>query len=341
MRLFLAATAASLCALAGSAGAETFAAAAVRVENAAAVVNVIPEDRANVDISVTAGARLAAPSVRLVGDAVVIDGGLRNRLRGCMSRFVAGAQVRIAGVGNVRRENLPRITIRMPRTLELSLGGALYSTVGASAGGAVTANGCGDTTIGAASGALDLALNGSGHVDAAGAGGMLTAGLNGSGSLRVERADADAALRLNGSGNLDVGSVAGRLDARLTGSGSLEVGAAGADARLALHGSGNVEAAAIDGPLEAEVRGSGSMRVGSVTGSDLSLALSSSGNLVVRGGSVERLSARNSGSGSVRYGGAAGATRVELSGAGDISIADAGRVEQLIDSGSGSVRLGR
>jgi hypothetical protein len=341
VRLFLAATAASLCTLAGEAAAESFAASAVRVENAAAVVTVIPEDRSNVDIAIAPSARLPAPTARLTADGVVIDGGLRNRLRGCTSSFGGRTHVRIAGVGNVAHDDLPRITIRTPRALDLSLGGALFSDIGVSAGGAVTANGCGDTRLAESSGALDIDLNGSGDVVAARVGGTLTAVLNGSGSLRVERADAEAALRLNGSGDLDVGAVAGRVDARLSGSGSLNVAAAGGDARLVLNGSGDVEAGAISGSLDAELRGSGSVSVASVTGESASLDLSSSGDIGVRGGHVERLSAHNAGSGSVRFGGAAEATRATLSGSGDISIADAGRIEQMIDNGSGSISFGR
>lgn len=341
VRLFLAATAASLCALAGQAGAQTFAATAVRVEHAAAIVTVIPEDRADIHVAIAAGTRLAAPAARMTREGVVIDGGLRNRIRGCTGTLGGRTQVRIAGIGNVAREELPRVTIRTPRTLDLSIGGAAYTNVGASTGGSAAFNGCGDTTLAAASGALDVDLNGSGDVEVARVGGMLAATLNGSGSLSIARADADAALRLNGSGDLEVGDVAGRLDARLTGSGSLEVGAAGGDTRLALNGSGDVEAGAVAGSLDAELRGSGSVRVASVTGPSASLELSSSGDLSVRGGRVGRLSARNSGSGEVRFGGVAGATRAMLTGSGDISIADAGRVEELIDNGSGSVSLGR
>ncbi|MGH6951714.1 MAG: GIN domain-containing protein, partial [Vitreimonas sp.] len=265
MRLFLAATAASLCALAGQAGAQTFAATAVRVENAAAVVTVIPEDRADIHVAIAPGARLATPTARVSGEGVVIDGGLGgNRIRGCMS--TTRTVVRIAGIGNVAREDLPRITIRTPRRLDLSIGGAVHTTVGASAGGSAAFNGCGDATMAAASGPLDVDLNGSGDIEVARVGGVLAATLNGSGSLNVARADGDAALRLNGSGDLEVGDVRGRLDARLTGSGSLEVGSAGGDTRLALNGSGDVEAGAVAGSLDAELRGSGSVSVASVVG---------------------------------------------------------------------------
>lgn len=340
MRLIFAASAASLWALAGQAGAETFAASTVRLEHAAAIVTVIPEDRSNVDVVVSPGARVPAPTVRLTGDGVVINGGLRNRVRGCMSTL-GRTQVRISGIGNVARDELPRITIRAPRALDISIGNAGVTTIGPSAGGSATFNGCGDATMAATSGALDVDLNGSGDVEVARVGGVLAAALNGSGSLRIERADAEAALRLNGSGDLDVGSVAGRLDARVTGSGSLEVASAGGDTRLALTGSGDVDAGAVTGSLDAQLQGSGSIDVASVAGPSATLNLTSSGDIRVRGGRVDRLSASSAGSGSVRFAGVAGVTRASVAGSGDVWIAEAGRVEQLSDRGSGSVRIGR
>ena len=339
MRIFLAAAAVSL--WAAPAAAETFRATSVEIKDAAAQLTVIPEDRADIDVSITPGARLAAPQARLTAEGLVIDGGLRNRFRGCTTNLTGRTQVRISGAGNVLREDLPRITLRVPRTLNLSAGGAVFTNVGASAGGVVNVSGCGDTEVATASGGLDVTLNGSGDVNVAGVSGTLTAVLNGSGSLDVERAGAEAALRLNGSGDLQVGQIGGPLDAQLSGSGSLRTGAAGGNARLALNGSGNVNAGAIAGTLDADLRGSGSMRVASVTGDSADLNLTSSGSLVVTAGRVERLQASSTGSGSVRYGGSAVVTRASLTGSGSINIHDAGRVEQLVDTGSGSISVGR
>jgi hypothetical protein len=327
-------------ALVGTASAETYRAAGARVEHAAAIVTVIPEDRADVDVSIAPGPRLTAPRVRLDGATVVIDGGLRNRLRGCTSMWGGRTHVRIAGIGAVARDELPRITLRTPRSLDLEIGGAVYATVGASQGGEITLNGCGDTEIGEAAGGLDVNLNGSGDVDAERVRGTLTAALNGSGELRVARADAEAALRLNGSGDLSVGDVGGAVDARVNGSGRVRVGASGGSANLALNGSGDIDAGAVAGALDVELRGSGSVDVASVEGEHAALDLTSSGDIVVRGGRVAQFSARNTGSGDIRYAGVAGASRISLHGSGSIAVADAGRIDQLIDSGSGGVRLG-
>lgn len=330
-----------LCICAGQAAAETFNTTALRIDNAAAEVVVIPEDRTTIDVQLGAPGRVPALRVRQTADGLVIDGGLRNRIRGCGSWSGSGDSVRVSGIGAVRRQDLPRITVRVPRALNYQASGAVYSTIGASSGGVVQLNGCGDATVAPVSGALDVTLNGSGGGRVEHVRGALEATVNGSGALRVAAADADATLRLNGSGDLDVGAVAGRLDARATGSGSLRTASAGGDTRLVLTGSGNVEAGAVRGALDAELRGSGSMRVASVEGARARLQLTSSGDINVRGGRVGELDARSAGSGSVRFGGVAGVTRAQLTGSGNISIAEAGRVEQLIDNGSGSINVGR
>lgn len=337
MRIFLAAAAVTL--VAAPAAAETFNARSVAIEHAAANLIVIPEDRTNIDVSVTAGARIAAPQTRMTAEGLVIDGGLRNRFRGCSRNLAGQVTARISGIGNVRREDLPRITLRVPRTLDLSAAGAIYTEIGASAGGEVAMSGCGDTEIASTSGALVVALNGSGDIDVQSVGGALTATVNGSGSLGVARASGEATLRLNGSGDLQVGDIGGALNAQLAGSGSLHAGDA-RGARLVLNGSGDVSAGDIHGSLDADLSGSGAMRVTSVEGESADLNLTSSGDIVVSGGRVDRLRARSTGSGGVRYAGVAGVTSAALTGSGNISIHDGGRVEQMIDTGSGSVTVG-
>ncbi|MGE0742715.1 MAG: hypothetical protein AB7O98_15350, partial [Hyphomonadaceae bacterium] len=76
-------TTASLCLLAGQAAAERYNATSIDIIHTAAVVTVIPEDRTDIDVSVTPAARLPALDVRLTSEGEVIDGGLRNRFRGC------------------------------------------------------------------------------------------------------------------------------------------------------------------------------------------------------------------------------------------------------------------
>lgn len=335
MRLLLTSTA-LLGLMAAPAAAQTFTNQAIEIRNAAALLTVTPEDRADIVVTSTADGRLAAPTARVEGGRIVIDGGLRNRIRSCSDQ-----QVNVRDVGNVRREDLPRITIRAPRTLDLGVGGAVFANVGASAGGEVALNGCGSITMADASGDLELALNGSGDINAARIDGDLEASLNGSGSLTTREVAGGAEASLNGSGDLTIGNVGGPLEAALHGSGSLSAGNTGGATELSLMGSGDFEAGAVRGSLEASLRGSGSMEVASVEGQSAELQLSSSGDISVRGGRVDQLQVQNLSSGNVHFGGTAAHTSVQLSGSGDIEIANAGAVDRLIDNGSGDVSLGR
>lgn len=340
MRL-LAATLVSLAALAGPAAAERYGATGVTVQHAAVVIQVIPENRTDVDVTVSAGTRLAAPTVSIANGRVVIDGGLRNRLRGCRTNMTGVTQVRVEGEGHVPRDQLPRVTIRTPRTLDLTVGGSSFTTVGASNGGRAAFTGCGDATLAASNGTLDLSLTGSGDVRAEAVTGDLEASMTGSGDLEIASATGAASLRITGSGDLTIGTVGGAVDARMTGSGDLQVGDIGAGARLALTGSGDLETGAVRGSLTAELTGSGGVDVRSVEGATVALRVTSSGSMNVRGGRAERLTVRNDGSGGVRFAGVAGVADLDLRGSGDIYVADAGRVERINDSGSGSINIGR
>jgi hypothetical protein len=327
-------TAATATLLAAPAAAETYAASSVRIEDAAAHVEIIPENRSTIDVAIQPGARLGAPRVSLEGGRVLIDGDLR--LQGCRN-----GQVRVQGRGWIPRDELPRIVIRTPRTLDVGMGGAVYGRVGASEGGVLGVFGCGSVDVAAVTGDLRLRVTGSGDVTLADVSGALDVALTGSGDLRATRAGGDATLRLSGSGDLELGRIGGALDASLTGSGSLEAGDVGAGAALRLTGSGDVAVGDVRGALSARLTGSGGVSAQSVTGPRATLRLNSSGDIDVRGGRVDELSVYNGGSGDIRFGGAAEVASFEVRGSGDVVVAEAGRVESLFDNGSGSVRVGR
>lgn len=339
MRLLL--TSAAIASLAaGQAMAAPFHTASVEVRDAAAQLTVIPEDRSDVEATVSGGPRLPAPTLRMEGDHLVVDGGLR--VQGCGGWFQMGSRssIRVDRYGLIAPNDLQHITLHVPRSLNLSVGGGVHSNIAASQGGRVALNGCGRTDMSDASGPLDLALNGSGDVRVGAVGGALRATLNGSGDVTVARAGGDTALRLNGSGDLNVGDVNGGLEATLVGSGDVRAGNA-AGARLSLDGSGDITVANVRGPLSAGLDGSGAIRVASAEGPSADLRLSSSGDLVVHGGHTDQLRALNTGSGNLRFDGSAGASRLELHGSGDLSVANAGRVEQMNDSGSGGIHVGK
>lgn len=275
---------------------------AVEVVHAAARLTVIPEDRADVAVELTGSTTLPTPTVRQVGDKVVIDGGLFGRIRGCRGMGQGQRAVVVTGVGLVPLSAAPAVTVRMPRTVRLAVGGGVAANVGASAGGTMRFLGCGDATVGPASGPLEV--------------------------------------QLEGSGDVTVADVAGAVAASLDGSGDLVLGATG-PARLTLDGSGDLRAGRVGGNLSAELDGSGDLVVAAVTGGSASLTLDGSGDLVVREGKVGRLSAALDGSGNLRFGGRAGLAAATLDGSGDLVISGVDRVESQSKRGSGTLSLGQ
>lgn len=340
MRAFL--VAACLAAVAGPAMAETYPAHGVDIVYAAANLHVIPEDRADIAVQTTAGPRVPAPSVRLTGGRVVIDGGLRNRLRGCGGFIVMGSTmpVQIAGIGGVQPANLPTITLRVPRTLDITSSGAVFGDVGASNGGRAQFQGCGSINMAAVNGPLDLEQHGSGDVRVADINGTLRGELDGSGDLRVGRISGGADVTLDGSGDVNIASVGGIATASLDGSGDLNIGAIGRSAGLRLDGSGDLAVGAVQGGVEARVDGSGAVTIASVQSGRVVLELDGSGDLIVRGGQAERLAAHNGGSGTIAFHGRATSLEAALSGSGDISVGSADHVESMSDHGSGEIHIG-
>lgn len=322
--------------------AQPYAATGVDITGAAARLTVIAEDRGDVSIDVTAGARLAAPAVRLDGGRVVIDGGLNNRLRGCRSIGLAGpaqTTVQVTGVGWVRVDELPQITMRVPRTLDLTSRGTVFATIGASNGGRVRLGGCGDATIARVNGPLDLTMMGSGDIDVGEVTGALRAQLDGSGDLTIAAALAGADLKLRGSGDLDLERIAGPLVADLDGSGDIRVGPGASEAQLSLQGSGDVVTGAVRGPLSARADGSGNVTVASVAGGPVQLALVGSGDVAVRGGTASRLNVRLDGSGDVDFDGEVGQVEADIGGSGDVSVRRAGSTV-VRKRGSGELHVG-
>ena len=293
-----------------------FAAPGVQVENAAGRLVVIPEDRANVQVTVTRSSMaVPLPQIRTEGDRVFVDGGLRGRIEGCgvVNFNIMGAirhhagepnpgqRVRIRGLGAVPLDQLPVITARVPRDASVAASEAVWGDVGPTERLRLAKSGCGDFRVADVRGDFDLASSGAGDT-AAGRVGRLRAHLSGSGDLLTGDVRGDADLSISGSSDSKLGRVGGGL-------------------AVAVAGSGDVRAVEINGPLNATVAGSG--------------------DVVVDGGHAPTMSTRVAGSGDVRFGGEAGALSVEASGSGDVHVARVtGPVAKRVH-GSGEVVIGR
>ena len=280
----------------GNMAAQTYVGDRLDLDDLAANIVITPEDRTDyiIEIANPAG-RAPMPEVRVEGGQITVDGRLSRRIERCTG---GGADLR--DYGSVTAEELPRITIRAPRALNISREGAGSLEIGASQSMDLDFSSCGTATLGDIAGPLNVDLAGSGRIsagaaqsldaDVAGSGGLsvgaVAQGANidiaGSGEVRIASLNGDlsadsagsgnlavdggainqASIDLAGSGDVDIGATIRTLNVSIVGSGNLDVTAEVGDVDADIAGSGSVTARAITGAIRKEVWGSGDVRVG-------------------------------------------------------------------------------
>lgn len=247
----------------------------VEINDAVARVVVIPENRTDIDVSVTHGSTdLPQLRVRRRGSDVIIDGGLDRRIRGCQggSDFVSdptqmprGVTVEVRGHGRIDLADAPLIVIRAPLDVDVDSDGAVWGTIGRARSVELGAGGCGDWTVGNVEGSLSVAVGGSGDVRT-GTAQALEVAVGGSGDVRTG-AVTSADLAVGGSGDITVASVNGPVDIAIGGSGNVTInGGRAPRLEVAIAGSGEVNFGGEAGDLEAAIAGSGDISVARVTG---------------------------------------------------------------------------
>lgn len=281
----------------GSMAAQTYVGSELDFEHLAANVVITPEDRTDfvIEIANPAG-RVPMPEITSQGGRITIDGRLSRRIEHCTN---GGADLR--DYGSVSAEELPRITIRAPRTLEIDRSGAGSLEVGPSQSLDLDFSSCGSATLGDVAGALNVDLAGSGRISA-GAAQSLNADVAGSGALAVGAVAQDANVDIAGSGEVNIASLTGDLSSDGAGSGNLIVqGGAIGVASIDLAGSGDVDIAATVRSLKVSIVGSGSVDVSAEVG-DIEADIAGSGDVSARSvtGAIRK---EVWGSGDVRVGG--------------------------------------
>lgn len=291
----------------GAMAAQSYEGNDLRLRHLAAIVTITPEDRADfsVEIDNSAG-KLPMPTVASEGGRVVIDGRLRGRVRDCDEG--GGAAVRGYGEGRFDATDLPRITIRAPRTLRVDRSGAGTTEIGPTQALNLDVSGCSLTTAGDVAETAELDIAGSGDVRIGAAQG-LNADIAGSADVTVAAVSGSAEIDIAGSGSATLASLTGSLNADSAGSGSIEVqGGAVTTAEIDLAGSGDVTIAAPVQSLNVSIVGSGDVDVAGVVGD---------------------LEAEIAGSGGVSAQSVTGAVRQEVWGSGEVSV---GRVNPAQDA---------
>ncbi|HVY84225.1 MAG TPA: DUF2807 domain-containing protein [Caulobacterales bacterium] len=241
------------------------AASEIELRNLAAIVVISPQDRADMQVTVTNFNVLPNPQIRTAGRKLIIDGALDRRIQACGANGPFGVQVR--GRGWVREGALPVIEIRTPQNVTLANGGAVRLHIGPAQNAHLALAGCGMTDV-------ERVI---GQTEASVAGGDMQFHLIDTGS---------ASLRLAGSNDVTIGAVRSGLELSVAGSGDVTVIRADGPTNIAVQGSGDVDirdgrattlSIAIAGSgdvthngeaqrLDAAIVGSGDVRVRRVTG---------------------------------------------------------------------------
>lgn len=298
--------------------AQDYTASSLIVRNAAAVLRVIPEERADISITVTGGEALPALSVGAAGNELIIDGGLDTRSRTCGKEndvfFVQWPRSK-----RVVQAQMPVIVARVPMDVTLAAGWAVQSDIGPSRSADLRFSSCASQTIGPVAGRLSIQTSGSGDVVAQTAG-----------EARVESA---------GSSDISLADIGGPLSVEVSGSGSTRAGNVSGNADLHLAGSGAIEVGTISGPLSAELAGSGDLTAAAASG-QMEFSLAGSGDIMVHGGVAGAIEANIAGSGDIVFEGEAASVDASIAGSGDVRVKKVlGKVEQSA-IGSGKVIIG-
>lgn len=250
-------------AAAGTAEAQT----SLVIREAAGRVVVLPEDRADVSVTVTQPAS-ALPRIMQSrdGDRLILDGHIGRNVN---CRTGRDRQTEISGdFGRVTADQLPQIVARVPRDARVSAGPAVWGEIGRAQSTTLNLAGCGDWFVAHVSGPLQVNVAGSGDVRA---GNAESARLRvaGSGDVRVRTVSGELTADIGGSGDVRVEQVNGAVRARIAGSGDIAVdGGRTPDLRAQIAGSGDVRFNGRAERVTAQIAGSGNVTVrsaGSVT----------------------------------------------------------------------------
>jgi hypothetical protein len=220
-------------------------AAELRLKDMIADVQVIPEARSDIQVTVTRTYSGLPPLkiTRTADGGVLVDGGLAHRLHSC------GALRNISFFGHpvIPRKASPRIVVRAPLDVTIRANGRVEGQVGAARSVSMDVHGCGDWNLGDVAGRLDLEASGLGDV-------------------RVGRTG-EAKVALSGLGDVDLLSVNGPLNLEASGMGDIRVrGGHATLMKASLSGMGDISFKGVADSLDAAASGMGEIDVARVTG---------------------------------------------------------------------------
>ena len=274
----------------------------VDLEDIAARLIVIPEDRSDYIIEITQSSMLPEPTITREGARLFVNGGIPLRQNPCEAPFNDRNPVNLPGYGSVTVSDVPVVTIRAPRDANITTDGAVFAAIAPTRRGKIEAHGCGDVAIAAATEFLDVSSFGFGNVAVENMTAPVKAFLVGLGDMSFGNLG-DADLNQVGVGDINAGDIDGNLTALLHGAGKIKAQNVTGGTTLSLSGADNFEIAEIVGPLEMDISGSGNINIGEVNSPTASLTASGSGNADIKRGLINELKVSLTGSGGMRFGG--------------------------------------
>ncbi|HEY5106363.1 MAG TPA: DUF2807 domain-containing protein [Caulobacteraceae bacterium] len=256
------------------------AAPTVEIRHAVARVVVIPGIRSGISVAFLKTSKRLPLRVIRVGRRLVIEGDTGHRIGAC--RTVLGQPaVSVRGRGEIAWRDMPQIVIYTPMDARVSVGEAVFGSIGRSDSLAFSNSGCGDWTIAnvrghlrlsqagagdtrtGAAGSADLSVAGSGVVETRAIRDGLEAVSSGAGDIAAEQVSGPLNVRIAGSGDIraPTGQVT-RMTADVAGSGDVRFGGVAQSLNASVAGTGGVIVAQVTGPVRKRVFGSGGVRVG-------------------------------------------------------------------------------
>ena len=252
----------------------------LELKGLAARVTIVPEARGDIRVTVLKANAQLPVFVTRSGAAVVVDGKLDHRIRGCPA-MPGGAGARIKGLGFVGPDALPRLVVQTPMDVQVVAGDAVSGVVGRANSLDFENRGCGDWTVsnvrkrlrfnqvGAGqsqigrAGAADLSVDGGGSISTRAIAGPVTAVSSGEGEIVVDSVSGPLIARVAGSGGVQVrGGRAPQVNVSVAGSGAVRFGGVAGAVAAEVTGSGLVTVAHARGPVSRRVFGAGQISIG-------------------------------------------------------------------------------
>jgi hypothetical protein len=216
MRIQLGAAAGVLAAaLAGQAGA-----AELMFHDVVARVIVIPEARPDIQVEVRQGSeRAPVVSVTRSGDDVTLSG--RLNMQQCNFDDEGRGWIRARGGPRLDFDEVAYVTVRTPRSVSISGGGAILGSIGRSQELSLSQDGCANWTAADVAGALQAELSNGANLRAGAVSSARLRADNG-GAVRIVRADRLDARATNG-GHVAAGAIPGLVTAVATDGGMVSI----------------------------------------------------------------------------------------------------------------------